>query len=297
MNYVETIMKNLFYDENIELPDIKKLEYLLSEELARDNPDFELIDEITKAIIELKEIPLKEIDIDSEINFLNRKKIKYHKKRKLPKFAVTAAVVSAIILTNCLASPFIAEGVRNFFPSLLQTKDKVILNFNNSNEKYHDTNIDIEEHEISDIRDFAAFHGMNIYAPEWIPEGEFTVEMEYRTNSDDEEICSFIFDWLQEDLSLSQKSLGLHYELLDDKSRDLKILEISSGSKLQENILIDGIDAYIFFEEDIYTKRHDLLFFTMYFYDRISEDKGILTTAYVVGMDMEEAYKIFESFR
>lgn len=73
--------------------------------------------------------------------------------------------------------------------------------------------------------------------------------MEYRTNSDDEVICSFIFDWLQEDLSASQKSLGRHYELLDDKRRDMKILEFSSGSKLQESILINGIDSYIFLKK------------------------------------------------
>lgn len=103
MNYIETVIKNLVSDENIELPDIKKLENRREEELARDNPDFELIDEITKTIIELKEIPLKEIDIDSEINFLNRKKVKYHKKIKLPKAAVAAAAVSAVILTIFLS--------------------------------------------------------------------------------------------------------------------------------------------------------------------------------------------------
>lgn len=56
--------------------------------------------------------------------------------------------------------------MKNIFPSLWQTEDKTILDFNNSNENNHDTDIYIEEPEISDIRDFAAFHGMNIYVPE-----------------------------------------------------------------------------------------------------------------------------------
>lgn len=295
MNYVETVIKKLCADKNIEIPDIKKLENLCAEEIARDNPDFGLIDEITKTILELKGITPEEPDIDSEISILNRKKIKYRKKRKLPKAAAVAAAVSVVILTNFLVSPFIAEGVKNIFPSLWQSKDKVILDFNNSNGNNHESYINIEEPEISDVRDFAELHGMNVYAPEWIPEGEFTVTKEYKSSVDGRTYCSFLFDWSQEDIL--QRSLGLDYELIDDKKYEQKILEISSGTKIQENILINGIDAYVFFEEDVYERRHDLLFFTMYFYDKISEDKGIITTAYTVGMDKEEAYKIFKSFR
>ena len=295
MNYVETVIKKLCADKNIEIPDIKKLENLCAEEMARDNPDFDLIDEITKTIIELKEITPKKLDIDSEISLLNRKKIKCRKKRKFSRFAVTAAAVSVLILTNFFVSPFIAEGVKNIFPSLCQSKDKVILDFNNSNGNNHESYINIEEPEISDVRDFAELHGMNVYVPEWIPEGEFTVTKEYRSNFEGRTYCSFLFDWPQEDNS--QKAFGLDYELIDDKKYEQKILEISAGSKIQENILINGIDAYVFFEEDFYERRHDWLFFTMYFYDKISEDKGIITTTYTIGMDKEEAYKIFKSFR
>lgn len=198
-----------------------------------------------------------------------------------------------MILTNFLVSPFIAEGVKNIFPSLWQSKDKVILDFNKSNEKEHDEDVVTLEPEVSDIKEFARTHGMNVAVPQWLPEGKFEVRTEYQ-NYPSFTACHFMFEWERQ--GYSQKTFGINYELVNDKRNEERIMEISMGSKWQDSILIDGMDAYIFFEEEFCEQNNSPMMLTMYFYDKISENKGILATAYTIGIDKEEAYKIFRSF-
>ena len=81
MNERYRIIDSIINDDSIETPDISRTERLLEEEIIRDNPDFELIDELTKLLSEQKGIELNNIDEDNESAEIKRKATRISRKR------------------------------------------------------------------------------------------------------------------------------------------------------------------------------------------------------------------------
>ncbi|MCM1506645.1 MAG: hypothetical protein NC177_05860 [Ruminococcus flavefaciens] len=307
MDKAEKIIKALCSDSHIETPDIKTLERLRDEELARDNPDFELIDEITKNILELKNIPETKIDIEQEIHAIKRRGIKRHGKIKISRFVSVAVVAVCLITANIFASPFIADGVRNFFPSIYTQNNKVFIDFNNAGEKNNSIEEEKEETEkyiqrnsmgLGDIKTFAETHGLNVYVPtDEILDQDYKMDISYSNTHDRGIRLDFQLEYSDDRTDLTKmKTLDLIYEVIDDKNLNNKIIEITDGSILDGGFLIDGMDAYVLFEEGMY-KSHNASIYTMYFYEKLSDDKGILTIAGTIGFDHDQAYNIFKSFK
>lgn len=81
MNERYRIIDSIINDDSIETPDISRTERLLEEEIIRDNPDFELIDELTKLLSEQKGIELNNIDEDNESAEIKQKATRISRKR------------------------------------------------------------------------------------------------------------------------------------------------------------------------------------------------------------------------
>lgn len=300
MDNAEKVINELCSDKHIETPDIQKLENLRDEEIARDNPDFELIDEITRTILELKNIPEHKVDIDFEIQTLRRKGIKHHRKIKFSKFASVAVVATAVIVANLFASPFVADSVRNFFPSMYTGINGIFLDFNDANESNNNAHVLPTEQKFHDIKEFTTALGLDVYVPtEGMPDGDSTMDVTYKNSKDLGISVEFKIDasYYPEDGGRQQRTIGIIYYVVDDHHRDNKIIEFVDGDVLDSGFLTDGMDTYVFFDRKAAEWPDSSLLYHMYFYEKISEDKGILTIAYTIGLDHDEAYKIFKSFK
>lgn len=300
MDNAEKVIKALCSDNSIEIPDIEKLERILEEEIARDNPDFDLIDEITATILELKNIDVPETDIDSEIRKIKHRGIKHRLKFRLPRFLSVAAVITVIVAVNLFASPFIADGVKNFFPSIDTRNNKTVLDFTNSGTEKEYVNVPTKESNYNIIRKLTSLYGFNVYIPtEGIPLNEDSMYMEYEKDNGVINYISFTIDYKQdnENKIRVQKTVSISYEIVDDNNLDKKVIELSEDSVLDSGFLIDGMDAYVFFDRTAAEWPNCQRCYTMYFYQSISETEGILTTVDTYSLSHDEAYKIFKSFK
>ena len=298
MNNIEKIIDRLRSDEKIEIPDINKLENMRDEELARDNPDFELIDEITKTILEIKNIHENKFDIESEINILKRKSIKHKRKIQISKFIAVAVAIPALIALNVLANPFIADGVRNFFPSIYPTSNGTILDFTIPNEiqKSNDENnyIKSTEPSLNQIKELIMSQGYNIYIPTEMPEKEGTKNISYNNSS----ISGISIDYSFHHYSDDEKfTIEISYDLVDERNCEKKIVNLSKDSVLDSGFLTNGIDTYVFFSRSAASFPTNQIIYNMYFFDKISDHNGILTQVTTTGLEHDEAYKIFKSFK
>lgn len=292
------IFDSLFSDEKIETPDINKLENMREEELSRDNPDFELVDEITRTILELKNIPEKKIDIEDEINSLKRKNIKSKRKIKIFRFMPALVAVAAVITVNIFASPFIADGVKNFFPSIYPTSDGTMLDFstlekpNRQSEKAG--KIESSEPSLNEIKQLALSQGYDIYIPTEMPEMDGKKIVSYENSSYSGISISYFSDYYEDNI---QYAVGISYDLVDERNCEKKVVNLSKDSVLDSGFLTDGIDTYVFFSRAAASFPNNQIIYTMYFYDKISEDNGILTQVTTINLEHDEAYKIFKSFK
>lgn len=294
MNNINKIIDALCSDNSIEATDTEKLERLRDEEIARDNPDFDLIDEITEYIIELKNIKKPEIDIDSEIHSIKRRGIKHNLKFRLPKIVSVAVVVAVIVVANLFVSPFVADSVKNFFPAIYTQENKTILDFNNSEQNKSSDHIQQENSNCYIIKEITKAYGMNVYVPtEGIPTEKYNMEIHY--TNDDSGASDIIFFMKRYDNAC--KSICIQYTVIESESMDSKIVELSEDSVLDSGFIIDGMDAYVFFSRAAARWPNCTREYTMYFYQKISDEKGILTEVETFGLEHDEAYKIFKSFK
>lgn len=299
MDNAEKVIKALCSDNSIEIPDIEKLERILEEEIARDNPDFDLIDEITATILELKNIDVPETDIDSEIRKIKHRGIKHRLKFRLPRFLSVAAVITVIVAVNLFASPFIADGVKNFFPSIDTRNNKTVLDFTNSGTEKEYGIVPQKESNYNVIKEQTSAHGFDVYIPtEGIPSNEYSMIINYNKSDNIVKDIMFVIDYSQETKDNSfQKIISISYQLIDNENLDKKVFELSEDSVLDGGFLIDGMDAYVFFNRKAAEWPNCQRYYTMYFYQSISETEGILTTVDTIGLSHDEAYKIFKSFK
>lgn len=297
MDNNKKIIYDICCDNHIEIPDIESLENRLEEEMSRDNPDFDLIDEITGTILELKNITVPEIDIDSEIRTIKRKGIKqHHLKFRLPKFLSVAAVIAVVTAVNLFASLFIADGVRNFFPSIDTRDNKTVLDFRYSDSEKN-SSFQPKKSNYNIIRDLTAMHGMNVYIPtEGLPSNEISMNILYERENGIVKSITFLANY-QSDNHYSSTWVDISYQVIDSDNLDGKIVELSENSVLDGGFLIDGMEAYVFFDRAAAEWPNNMRHYTMYFYQQTSATEGVLTTVDTSNLDEEQAYKIFKSFK
>lgn len=300
MNNINKIIDALCSDNSIEATDTEKLERLRDEEIARDNPDFDLIDEITEYIIELKNIKKPEIDIDSEIHSIKRRGIKHNLKFRLPKIVSVAAVVAVIVVANLFVSPFVADSVRNFFPAIYTQENKTFLDFTNSNAEKKYGNVLPDKSNYNIIQEQTAMSGLNVYVPtKGIPFDECTMYVLYTKSNGIVSEISFTAEYWgkSEKRDRLQKIVDVSYEVINSDNLNEKVIELSEDSVLDSGFLIDGMDAYVFFDRTAAKWPNCQRYYTMYFYQNTSETEGILTKVETIGLEHDEAYKIFKSFK
>ena len=98
MNKEEKSVISLIKDESITIPDTEELEKMLYDELAKDSPDFDLVEEISEFIAQNKGFDPC-IDVKSRISDIKHHVTRRRQKSRIMKFALTAAA-SLVLMGN-----------------------------------------------------------------------------------------------------------------------------------------------------------------------------------------------------
>lgn len=98
----ENIFEKIYSDTSVMLPDNSELNDMLEAEIAKENPDIELIDELISAIAENDNLIIPDVDVESGLFNIKRKaginRRKGFFKRKLS--AIVAAACAILALSN-----------------------------------------------------------------------------------------------------------------------------------------------------------------------------------------------------
>lgn len=79
MENIKHILEKIRSDGSFGELNSEELTKQLDRELAKPNPDYDLVDELTAAILEAKGKTVKEIDVQTEIRTIKQKSIKHFK--------------------------------------------------------------------------------------------------------------------------------------------------------------------------------------------------------------------------
>ncbi|MBP3761257.1 MAG: DUF4367 domain-containing protein [Ruminococcus sp.] len=111
MNKEEESVISLIKDESITIPDTEELEKMLYDELAKDSPDFDLVEEISEFIAQNRGFD-PYIDVKSKISDIKHHVTRRRQKSRIMKFSLTAAaslvLMGNIITVNANGESFIA---------------------------------------------------------------------------------------------------------------------------------------------------------------------------------------------
>lgn len=284
------IINKICCDENIETPDLSQLEEALDSELAKAEPDFELVDELTKTILELRNEPERRLDINEEIASVKRRGMKRNKRRKLPKLAWAAAAVCVLLAGSILNVPDAVGD--NLFPSLIKADKDFYLDLNLSRKKNKEKYYENFENDPFGIKEYAREHKMEVCAPTYVTEGYTVFHIDKNITPSGDRSVTAHFRWHQTDPDIpSDIYLIMGYYEIDGEDVEGIKREYSENYELEETFLINGIDAYLFSDEmfDGFT------YYELVFYDEISPGDGVYTRIVCGGLSHEETMKIFKS--
>ncbi len=162
------ILEKILSDNSSSPLDSEKLRLQLDEELAKSQPDFDFVDELTLAIIEAENKTVPKINIDNEISEIKRKAI-YHKKIfKLPRW-LSAASVACVIFVCANIFTSVAWGTNLFESIITINQNDTIIDFKKKPNK-EVMNSYSKENDPYGIKSECAKHEIYTLTPYYIPE-------------------------------------------------------------------------------------------------------------------------------
>jgi len=173
------IIEKILSDNSSSPLDSEKLRLQLDKELAKPQPDFDFVDELTLAIIEAENKTVPQININNEISEIKRKAICHKKIFKLPRW-LSAVSIACIIFVCANIFTSVAWGTNLFESIITINKTDTIIDFKNKPNK-EIMNSYSKENDPYGIKSECAKHGIYTLTPYYIPE---IFELESVTISD-----------------------------------------------------------------------------------------------------------------
>lgn len=173
------ILKKIFSDESFKEPNAEELIKELDEELAKPEPDFDLVDELTTAILEARGVSVEEKDVEKELALLKQKAQPTKHSFVFPKWAAAASAACVMLV---LANAFtVFAWNKDIFSSITQiTQGGFTVDFNKEEENVITLPV-TEDDPYGFIAKLAEF---DIYfeTPHYIPEGFVLTEVNTNAN-------------------------------------------------------------------------------------------------------------------
>ena len=94
----KNILNNIFSTGTFTELSAEELTKELDAELAKPNPDYDLVDELTAAILEAREMPFREVDVETEIAMIKQNGNERKRTFRCPKWAAVATATCVMLL-------------------------------------------------------------------------------------------------------------------------------------------------------------------------------------------------------
>lgn len=161
----------------------EELEKRLDLELKKLSPDYDLVDELTKAILEARGIAVNEIDVKPEIQAIRQRKIK---RIKFPKWAVAVSAACVVLIGANVFS--VSAWDMNIFSVIVEfTKGGMSIDLGKSEV----INLPTSENDIYGIKAKCAEYDISPLTPHYLPEGFELVDFYADVNEALSDICFF----------------------------------------------------------------------------------------------------------
>lgn len=155
---LEKIRSEGFLEELIS----EELEKQLDLELKKSSPDYDLVDELTKAILESRGKAVKEIDVKPEIQAIRQRKIK---RIRFPKWAVAVSAACVVLIGANVFS--VSAWDMNIFSAIVKfTKGGMSVNLNQNI-----IELPVSEGDPYGIKAKCAEYDIYPLTPHYLPEG------------------------------------------------------------------------------------------------------------------------------
>lgn len=162
----------------------------LDKEMKKDEPDYDLIDELTAAILEAKNMPvgMENEDLKEQAAIIKKKADKKKSHFRIPKWAV-AACAALITVTIANTVSVAALGMNIFSVAIEYTKSGFSVDFD---EQEHIDLPKSEDDPYGFIAKLAEFD-IEFETPHYIPEGFVLTDVDTNVNEGYENVVSFYF--------------------------------------------------------------------------------------------------------
>lgn len=215
----------------------EELEKQLDFELKKPSPDYDLVDELTKAILEARGKTVKEIDVKPEIQAIRQRKIK---RIRFPKWTVAVSAACVVLIGANVLS--VSAWDMNIFSAIVEfTKGGMSVDLN---QKQDIIELPISEGDPYGIKAKCAEYGISPLTPYYLPEGFELVDFYADINEAISDICFFY----QKD----EVKLNITYTKYAD-SENIPFVGIPSDTYNLQETEINGQIMYILKEDKQFT--------------------------------------------
>lgn len=245
-----------------------ELRELLDKELAKANPDYDLVDELTKSIIEAEGKKLLSADIDSELEKFQSKMAENCGTFRIPKWAVgLSAACVMLICANCIS---VAAWDKNIVSAVIEfTKGGFSVSF----DKKDTAELPTSENDPFGMIAECAKYGIYPETPYYIPDGFELEHTSSNTNKNVSNMVRFIF-------KKGSQSISFDFEVY---LNDVGQIGIPSDHYNISETEINGYPAIVSKEDNQYTITYQ-------------KDKTVFFM-FADGVPYDECEKIVESIK
>lgn len=242
MENKDYILEKIRSDGSFGTLNAEELEKQLDREFAKPNPDYDLVDELTAAILETRGKVVKEIDVQSEIRTIKNKADKGIKRFRCPKWVV-AVSAACIVFIGANTVSTAAWGM-NIFSAIVQiSKGGISINLNNS-EKQGAIELPTSDNDPYGIKAKCAEYDISPITPYYLPEG-------FKLTDCKENILSHSTD-LRFIYENDNAKLILSYEAYTN-SYDIPPIGIPSNTYNLQEVEVNGQTMFILKEDGQFT--------------------------------------------
>lgn len=270
-NKKQLILEKIRSDSSLAEITAEELEKQLDDELKKPNTDYDLVDELTAAVLEARGQTVEAIDVDSEISKIKRKTVKVNRRFKCPKWAVAfSAACLFLIGANCIS---VAAWRMNIFSAIVEmTKGGISIDFGKQDQEV--ISLPTSENDLYGIKSKCAEYEIYPETPQYLPNGFELVDFQMEELDVSTDLMFFY--------KKGDVKLNISYEVYIDSDEIPSVGLPTDTYNLNETTINNHI-TYILKEDNQFT--------ATYIYN------NIVYTIFSDGLDYDECQRIIESIK
>ncbi|MBR4021833.1 MAG: hypothetical protein IKI94_04435 [Ruminococcus sp.] len=261
----ENIFEKICSDTSVVLPDNSELNDMLEAEIAKENPDTELIDELISAIAENDNLIIPDVDVESEFFSIKRKAGTNRRKGFFKqKRAAIAAVIALVAAGNICTLTVFGE---NLFTAAFRKGEQILIDLSKIETDSESSEYDFSPPTTDDdpygIRYFCSIYDeVPPVVPTWIPDNISYCDVIYSKSGKQKNISIEFDEYAPEKNAIELRFVNIYYHFFNNHDDMIKYAETYryNNDTEQERIIIEDdyrrLTSYIF--QGLNNVHHDI---------------------------------------